>query len=52
MRNGYGILGGESEDERSLGRFGSKIKNRMKIDHKETGCEVVGWIQLAYYWVQ
>jgi hypothetical protein len=37
----------EPEGERSLGRPRHKWKPTNKMDHKETGCEKVNWIQLA-----
>jgi hypothetical protein len=41
------LLVGKAEGKRQLGRPKPKCENVIKIDTKETGCEVVDWIQLA-----
>jgi hypothetical protein len=38
--------------KRRLRRPGHRRENNIKMDHKEVGCEVQGWIQRVQNWVQ
>lgn len=46
MRNAYEILVAKSEGKRPLGRPGSRWEN-IKMELRETGLEVMNWVQLA-----
>ena len=43
----YSVLMGKPEGNRSLGRPGRRGEDNIKIDLKETGWEVVHWIDLV-----
>jgi hypothetical protein len=44
MRNEYKILTGKSERSKPLGRRRHRWEDNIKMDHKEIGCEDMGWI--------
>jgi len=46
-RGVYRILVGKPEGRRPLGRPRHRWKDNIKMDHQETGCEGMDWIELA-----
>ena len=47
MRNAYRVLVGKPEGKRPLGRPGCRLKDDIKMDLREVGCDPRGWIALA-----
>jgi hypothetical protein len=47
MRNSYKMLVGKPKGKRPLWRPRSKWNGNIKMDIKETGHEVVGWVYVA-----
>jgi hypothetical protein len=47
MRNEYKILVGKAEGKRPLGRPSRRREDNIRMDIKEVGWKVVGWIHLA-----
>jgi hypothetical protein len=43
----YGGFVGKLEGKRPLGRPSRRWEDNIKMDIKEVGCEVMGWIDLA-----
>jgi len=52
MRNGYKILVSKQEKMKQLVRPRRGWENIIRMDLKETGCDVVDWIQLAQIRIQ
>jgi hypothetical protein len=47
--NAYYILIRKSERKRPLGRCRRKWEDNIKINVNETGCEILGWIELTQH---
>jgi len=46
-RGVFRVLVGKSEGKRPLGRPRLRWKDKIKMDLKEIGCEVMDWTELA-----
>jgi hypothetical protein len=47
LRNSYIVLAGKPERERTLGRPRRKREDNVKMNVREIGWKVVGWMHLA-----
>jgi hypothetical protein len=46
-RNAYRILVGKPEGKRPLGRPRRRWVDNIQMDHREIGCDGMGWTDLA-----
>jgi hypothetical protein len=47
IRNAYKILVGKTEGKRPLGRSRSRWEDKIRMEFREIGWEVVDWLHLA-----
>jgi hypothetical protein len=45
----YRVLVGRPEGKRPLGRPMHRLKDNIKMDHREVGCRVMDWIDVVWY---